>query len=128
MDRGQQSSRRARNERVDEGHRLGHVNDHPRVVAGDRLRLDMEPAGMTELYFTELKTAVSIPDELFRAADDHARRFGMSRSEVYARALERYLADASDDVVTRALDELYEAEDSALDERIAAAQRRATSA
>jgi len=71
-----------------------------------------------------VKTAVSIPDQLFRSADQLAARLGLSRSEVYARALERYLSEQSDDEVTRALDEVYSSQDSALDPALAAAQSR----
>jgi len=71
-----------------------------------------------------VKIAVSIPDSLFEAADRAARRLGLSRSQLYARALERLLADA-DDAITARLDELYAAEDSAIDPALASAQRRA---
>lgn len=48
------------------------------------------------LYFSYtmcMKTAVSIPDETFRKADDYAERAGLSRSELYAKALNAYLFD-----------------------------------
>ncbi len=38
-----------------------------------------------------MKTAISIPDELFRTADDLARRQGKSRSQLYAEAMADYL-------------------------------------
>jgi predicted transcriptional regulator len=53
-----------------------------------------------------MKTAVSIPDELFRQADELAGRLGKSRSEVYREALADYLARREPAAVTRALDEL----------------------
>ena len=40
-----------------------------------------------------MRTAVSIPDATFEEADELAARLGLSRSELYARALERYPAD-----------------------------------
>ena len=80
---------------------------------------------MTWLYFGLMKTAVSIPDPLFAAADELASRLGISRSELYARALSRELANQSDDLVTAALDEVYGDVDSRLDPRLAAAQRGA---
>jgi antitoxin MazE6 len=76
-------------------------------------------------YTQRVKTAVSIPNALFEAADRAARRLGLSRSELYARALERFLSDEPDEAVTARLDEIYAAEDSAVDEALAAAQRRA---
>jgi len=39
-----------------------------------------------------MRTAVSIPDCIFKKAERLARRMGMSRSELYARALHEYLA------------------------------------
>lgn len=53
-----------------------------------------------------MKTAVSIPDELFAKADDLARRTGKSRSELYREALADYVARREPGAVTRALDEL----------------------
>lgn len=55
-----------------------------------------------------MKTAVSIPDELFRQADALASRLGKSRSEVYREALADYVARREPGAVTRALDELAE--------------------
>jgi metal-responsive CopG/Arc/MetJ family transcriptional regulator len=72
-----------------------------------------------------VKTAVSIPDALFEAADRVARRLGLSRSELYARALERFLAEEPDDAITARLDELYADEGSTVDPALAEAQRRA---
>jgi hypothetical protein len=54
-----------------------------------------------------VKTAISIPDNLFEAADRLARRLGISRSELYQRAVERYLHQQSSDVVREALDAVY---------------------
>lgn len=53
-----------------------------------------------------MKIAVSVPDELFERADDVAARLGLSRSQVYARALEQFLEAHGDDPVTAKLDEL----------------------
>jgi predicted transcriptional regulator len=53
-----------------------------------------------------MKTAVSIPDELFRRADELASRLGKSRSEIYREALADYVARRDPGAVTRALDEL----------------------
>lgn len=55
-----------------------------------------------------MKTAVSIPDDLFRQADDLASRLGKSRSEVYREALADYVARREPGAVTRALDALVD--------------------
>lgn len=53
-----------------------------------------------------MKTAVSIPDELFEQADRLARRTGKSRSEIYREALADYVARREPGAITRALDEV----------------------
>jgi len=50
-----------------------------------------------------MKTAVSIPDELFEQADRLAEREGKSRSEVYREALADYVARREPRAVTQAL-------------------------
>ncbi len=72
-----------------------------------------------------MKIAVSIPDPLFEAAERVARRLGLSRSQLYARALERFMADDPDDEITARLDEVYATEPSAIDPELARAQRKA---
>jgi metal-responsive CopG/Arc/MetJ family transcriptional regulator len=54
-----------------------------------------------------MKTAISIPDPLFQAADRLARRLGISRSELYRRAVRRFLEQHSHGVVREALDDVY---------------------
>jgi predicted transcriptional regulator len=53
-----------------------------------------------------MKTAVSIPDDLFRRADELARQLGKSRSELYREALADYVDRRDPGAVTAALDEL----------------------
>ena len=53
-----------------------------------------------------MKTAVSIPDDLFRQADELANRVGKSRSEIYREALAEYVCRREPGAVTRALDEV----------------------
>ena len=54
-----------------------------------------------------MKTAISLPDNLFEAADDLAKKLGISRSLLYQRAIESYLRTRSHDVVRESLDEVY---------------------
>ena len=51
-----------------------------------------------------LKTAVSIPDEVFEKVERLARRAGRSRSEVFSAALAEYVARHAPDEVTEAMD------------------------
>jgi predicted transcriptional regulator len=53
-----------------------------------------------------MKTAVSIPDDLFRQAEELAQRLGKSRSQVYREALAEYVLRREPRSVTSILDEL----------------------
>ncbi len=55
-----------------------------------------------------MKTAISIPDDLFEEADRLARRLDKSRSELYSHAVREYVAKYSPDHVTETLDALVE--------------------
>jgi metal-responsive CopG/Arc/MetJ family transcriptional regulator len=71
-----------------------------------------------------MKTAISIPDPLFQAAEQFAQAQGLSRSELYARAIQLYLQTHRYHGITDALNQLYTEESSALDPALAAAQAR----
>ena len=58
-----------------------------------------------------MKTAISIPDEVFQAAEKAAQKLGVSRSELYATAVREYVEHYRTDDVTARLDQVY-AEDS----------------
>ncbi len=51
-----------------------------------------------------MKTAVSIPDDIFEKVERLARRGGRSRSEVFSAALREYVARHAPDEVTEAMD------------------------
>ena len=53
-----------------------------------------------------MKTAVSIPDEIFKQADRLARRTHKSRSRVFSEALREYVARHAPDEVTEAMDKV----------------------
>jgi antitoxin MazE6 len=72
-----------------------------------------------------MKTAISIPDKTFRDAEETAARLGISRSELYARAVRAYVDAENDEHVTEALDAVYADEPSELDPALAAAQSAA---
>jgi metal-responsive CopG/Arc/MetJ family transcriptional regulator len=54
-----------------------------------------------------MKTAVSLPDELFRLADAAARRLRVSRSELYAKAISEFLKGQQGNSITERLNDLY---------------------
>jgi metal-responsive CopG/Arc/MetJ family transcriptional regulator len=58
-----------------------------------------------------MKTAISIPDSLFEAAERLARRLGMSRSGLYRVALAEYLESHDAAATTDQLNCVYASED-----------------
>ena len=50
-----------------------------------------------------MKTAVSLPDRVYREAEGYAKRTRKSRSQLYAEALSEYLARHAPDEVTEAM-------------------------
>lgn len=54
-----------------------------------------------------MKTAISVPEPLFRQADRLARKLKISRSELYARAMSAYLRRSAGRAVREKLDEVY---------------------
>ena len=71
-----------------------------------------------------MKTAISLPDDLFESADELAERLGVSRSELYAEAVAEYLAKHRGEEVTSRLNDIYANEDSGIDPALRAAQAR----
>ncbi len=65
-----------------------------------------------------MKTAISIPDEVFSAAEKTAKRLGVSRSELYSTAVREYIVSHVAEHITESLDEIYSIEDSAVDPNI----------
>lgn len=55
-----------------------------------------------------MKTAISVPDDVFNRAEQLARRQGRSRSELYSAAVREYVARHAPDDVTEALDRVVE--------------------
>lgn len=54
-----------------------------------------------------MKTAISIPDATFAAAEHVAARLGMSRSELYSRAVHAFVDAHREDGVTQGLDRVH---------------------
>jgi metal-responsive CopG/Arc/MetJ family transcriptional regulator len=69
-----------------------------------------------------MKTAISIPDKVFRSADALARRLGVSRSQLYATAVSEFLSKYQGRQVTKCLDSVYAEEDSSLSPNLAMLQ------
>lgn len=80
---------------------------------------------MTAVILSTMKTAISLPDQLFRQAEDLARHLGIPRSQLYARALIEYLEAQAPSQITAALDAVYGEVDSSLDPALATIQAAA---
>lgn len=57
-----------------------------------------------------MKTAISIPDDVFASAEQFAKRQHLSRSELYTRAVSEYVEEHKTMMVREKLDEIYSSE------------------
>jgi metal-responsive CopG/Arc/MetJ family transcriptional regulator len=72
-----------------------------------------------------MKTAISIPDDIFASADQLADQLGVSRSELYATAVAEFVAKHQATDVTARLDQLYASQPSRLEPALRRTQHRA---
>jgi predicted transcriptional regulator len=71
-----------------------------------------------------MKTAISLPDEVFRDAERLAKRLKKSRSNLYTEAVAEYVARHEPEAVTEALNQLAKKLDAGPHEFASAAARR----
>ena len=69
-----------------------------------------------------MKTAVSVPDDLFRLAEEAARRLRVSRSRLYATAISEFLSRQKSNAVTERLNEVYSRQPAKVDSALHRAQ------
>jgi len=69
-----------------------------------------------------MKTAISIPDKLFLAADQYAKNHGVSRSNLYAKAVAQFLEQHPSDYITKKLNKVYDHQDSKLNKTLSSMQ------
>ena len=69
-----------------------------------------------------MKTAISLPDPIFEEAERVAARLGLSRSELYARAIARFVREQSGDAITEAINQVVRKMRPALDPMLARLQ------
>ena len=62
-----------------------------------------------------MKTAISIPDSIYKAAEKLTTHLGMTRSALYTEAIKKFLLEFRNDKITEKLDAVYENEYSELD-------------
>lgn len=73
-------------------------------------------------YTGAMKTAISVPDPIFEAAEQLAHVLGISRSELYSTAVSDFIRTHQADQITAQLNRVYATEDSALDPVLAQIQ------
>ncbi len=71
-----------------------------------------------------MKTAISIPDPVFRSAEALARRLKISRSQLYANAVAEFVAKHRRNQLTRQLNEAYSGIEGGIDADLLSLQQR----
>lgn len=71
-----------------------------------------------------MKTAISLPDDLFERGEAYSRESGKSRSELYRDALDEYLRRRDAALVTAEMNLVVDASKPEADEWLGAAGRR----
>ncbi len=71
-----------------------------------------------------MKTAISVPDPVFKKADKLAKKLRMSRSQLYSRAVEEFVARNLDDAISASYDRLAAEVDTSLPPDMAENARR----
>jgi metal-responsive CopG/Arc/MetJ family transcriptional regulator len=71
-----------------------------------------------------MKTAISLPDELFAQAERLARRLRKSRSELYRDAVSEFIARHDPEAITEAMDRVAELVDTPADALLTLAAHR----
>lgn len=69
-----------------------------------------------------MKTAISIPNNVFESAEKLAALLGSSRSQLYTKAVEKYIDDHNKSSVTDKLNKVYASHGSDLDKNLAKLQ------
>ena len=87
---------------------------HLRIIHGDgnaqtsATAGGLPPGGYTGLY-SDMKTAISVPDEIFSQVETRAAELGISRSEFFTRAARQYLGQLADASLTQQIDAAIDA-------------------
>lgn len=69
-----------------------------------------------------MKLDISIPNPVFHAAEDLAKKMGVSLSELYTAALNAYVAEHQKENITETLDQVYADEPSNLEPELVTMQ------
>lgn len=94
----------------------------PEIFTSTGTGKNLRPA--THGYTSGMKTAVSVPDDVFEKVERLARRSRKSRSEVFSAALREYVARHAPDEVTESLNAVCDSLGETSDPFVAEASRR----
>jgi metal-responsive CopG/Arc/MetJ family transcriptional regulator len=78
-------------------------------------------------YTLDMKTAISLPDNVYESAEKLASRLGKSRSQLYKDALTSYIDKNKSTNITAKLNDVYSATDLELDKALVNLQFRSIS-
>ncbi len=95
------------------GRALGVSRQAARQRYGESTRtepMDLKPAVIPS-YTRFMKTAISVPDDIFADATKRAKDLGISRSEFVSTALRRYLDDLSLESLTQQINQVLDLPD-----------------
>ena len=67
-------------------------------------------------YTKNMKTAISLPDPVFEAADQLANKFKVSRSELYVMALEKFIRENQETDITKRINDYIDVYGQPIDE------------
>jgi len=62
-----------------------------------------------------MKTAISVPDDVFQLSEKLAKKLKVSRSKIFAMGVRKLAEEHDDDAVTAKLNEFYEKEKAEID-------------
>jgi predicted DNA-binding protein len=91
-----------------------------------RRAVNGETRSLTKWYYfcytLCMKTAISIPNDIYENAEQLANQQGKSRSQLYTQAVSQYVAKHQKDNITKQLNDVYKHENSSLDSQLAQMQ------
>jgi len=94
------------------------------AVEAPSITIDTLVKSFIPWYDHSMKTAISIPDDVFESADELAEKMGVTRSHLYATAVAEYVAKHRASDITATLNEVYSEEPSGIGRALRTAQAR----
>ena len=74
--------------------------------------------GITLVILIDMKTAISIPNDVFAKAEKLSKRLNISRSELYSKAVNKFIEENKTIDITKILNEVYNDNNSSVDKAL----------